>query len=32
MSRKEIQNALELKHTRNFKENYLDPALEIGVN
>lgn len=31
MSRKEIQEALELKHAGNFRENYLDPALEFGV-
>lgn len=31
MSRKEIQQALELKHEGNFRENYLEPALEIGV-
>ncbi|GAB4327452.1 MAG: hypothetical protein Kow00127_20210 [Bacteroidales bacterium] len=27
MSRKEIQQALELKHEGNFRENYLEPAL-----
>lgn len=31
MSRKEIQEALELKHAGNFRENYLDPAMEIGL-
>jgi len=31
MSRKEIQEALELKHAGNFRENYLDPAVEIGL-
>ncbi len=31
MSRKDIQDALELRHAGNFRENYLDPALEIGV-
>lgn len=31
MRRKEIQQALELKHEGNFRENYLEPALEIGV-
>ena len=28
MSRKEIQQALELKHEGNFRENYLEPALK----
>jgi hypothetical protein len=27
MSRKEMQQALELKHEGNFRENYLEPAL-----
>src|SRR5690606_8587395 len=27
ISRKEIQEALELKHSGNFRENYLEPAL-----
>ena len=27
MSRKEMQEALELKHEGNFRENYLEPAL-----
>lgn len=31
MSRQEIQDALSLKDRGNFRENYLDPALEIGV-
>jgi ATP-dependent DNA helicase RecG len=31
MSRKEIQELLELRHSANFRENYLEPALEIGV-
>lgn len=31
MSRKEIQQALELKHEGNFRENYLEPGLEIEV-
>ena len=31
MSRKEIQQALELKHEGNFRENYLEPALAAGV-
>ena len=31
MSRQEIQEELELKDRVNFKQNYLDPALEIGV-
>lgn len=29
-SRKELQAALELKHRGNFRENYIDPALENG--
>lgn len=28
MSRKEIQQALQLKHEGNFRENYLEPALK----
>jgi len=28
MSRKQIQEALELKHEGNFRENYLEPALK----
>jgi hypothetical protein len=31
MSRQGIQDELGLKDRRNFRENYLDPALEIGV-
>ena len=31
MSRKEIQEALELKHAGNFRENYLEPALAEAV-
>lgn len=31
MSRQEIQDELGLKDRRNFRENYLDPALEIAV-
>jgi hypothetical protein len=31
MSRKEIQDALELKHIGNFRENYLEPALTDAV-
>lgn len=31
MSRKEIQQALELKHEGNFRENYLEPALAEAV-
>ena len=31
MSRKEIQQALELKHEGNFRENYLEPALADAV-
>lgn len=31
MSRKEMQQALELKHEGNFRENYLDPALADAV-
>ena len=31
MSRKEIQQALELKHDGNFRENYLDPALADAI-
>ena len=27
MSRKELQEKLELKHSGNFRENYIDPAL-----
>jgi hypothetical protein len=29
-SRKELQEALELKHRGNFRENYLEPALDGG--
>ena len=31
MSRKEIQQVLGLKHEGNFRENYLEPALELGL-
>jgi ATP-dependent DNA helicase RecG len=31
MSRKEIQQTLELKHEGNFRENYLELEIEIGV-
>jgi hypothetical protein len=31
MSRKEIQELLELKHSANFRENYLEPALADEV-
>lgn len=31
MSRKEIQEALVLKHEGNFRENYLEPALVEGL-
>lgn len=31
MSRKEMQQALELKHVGNFRENYLEPALANAV-
>jgi predicted HTH transcriptional regulator len=31
MSRKEMQQALELKHDGNFRENYLDPALADAI-
>ena len=31
LSRKEIQQALSLKHEGNFRENYLEPALEQEV-
>ena len=31
MSRTEIQNKLGLKHRGNFRENYLEPALKIGL-
>lgn len=31
MSKKEIQEALGLKHGGNFRENYLIPALNIGL-
>jgi len=31
MSRQEIQYALELKDRRNFRENYLEPAMEQGI-
>jgi ATP-dependent DNA helicase RecG len=30
MSRKEIQDALGLKHEGNFRDNHLDPALSEG--
>jgi hypothetical protein len=29
-SRKQLQEALELKHSGNFRENYIDPALDGG--
>ncbi len=31
MSSKEIILALTLKHTGNFRENYLEPTLNIGL-
>ncbi|MEP6262521.1 MAG: Fic family protein [Gillisia sp.] len=31
MSRKEMQQALELKHVGNFRENYLEPAIADAV-
>jgi chemotaxis methyl-accepting protein methylase len=31
MNRKEILHALALKHTGNFRENYLEPALKEGL-
>lgn len=31
MSRKDIQDALELRHAGNFRENYLDPAIAEGI-
>ena len=31
MSRQEIQDALSLKDRRNFRENYLEPALVEAV-
>lgn len=31
MSRKEIQQILGLKHEGNFRENYLEPAIELGL-
>ena len=31
LSRKEIQEALNLKHKGNFREKYLEPALEAGL-
>ena len=31
MSRVEIQEALSLKDKRNFRENYLEPALKDGL-
>jgi hypothetical protein len=31
LSRKEIQQVLGLKHKGNFRENYLEPALEQEV-
>lgn len=31
MSRQEIQDRLELRDRRNFRENYLDPALDAGL-
>ena len=31
MSRKEIQESLELKHEGNFRENYLEPALNLEL-
>ncbi|MCC5917639.1 MAG: hypothetical protein JJU02_09990 [Cryomorphaceae bacterium] len=30
MSRKDIQRALQLKHEGNFRDNYLEPAIEDG--
>jgi len=30
-SRQELQDALELKDRRNFRENYIDPAIENGL-
>ena len=30
-SRKELQNALELKHVGNFRENYLTPSINNGL-
>ena len=30
MSRKQILEALDLKHEGNFRENYLEPALKEG--
>ncbi len=31
MSRKELQQSLGLKHEGNFRENYLEPAIELGL-
>lgn len=31
MSRKEMQMALQLKHEGNFRENYLEPALQENL-
>ena len=31
MNSKEIIQALELKHTGNFRVNYLEPTLKIGL-
>ena len=31
MSRKDIQDALELRHAGNFRDNYLDPAIAEGI-
>ncbi|NLB11604.1 transcriptional regulator, partial [bacterium] len=31
MSRKEIQQVLGLKHEGNFRENYLEPAIKLGL-
>jgi len=31
MSRKELQQALELRHEGNFRENYLEPALNEAL-
>lgn len=31
MKRTEIQTALGLRHEDNFRENYLTPALELGL-
>jgi predicted transcriptional regulator len=31
MNRKEILHALALKHTGNFRENYLEPTLKVEL-